>query len=289
MKAQPDFFCIGAAKAGTRWLYDQLLFHPQVWMPPMKELHYFDGGFRFAPEKAQAALARLLAGKRWTQKGLRRLDERDVVFRKHAATHRPGTVDFAWYGELFAPKGEAISGDITPAYSRLAPDMVSAIAQAFPRLKIILLVRDPVERYWSARAMGIRKRASGGIAGRELQAFYDEVRAKTPRVIARFSQVEAARIWRSAFGEQQFFIGQFDDLQSRADWLLAQIFTFLGIDADRVAVAVPADLNRKAGNWKPDMPADIRAKLADSFRDELRASAEEFGGAARTWAARYGF
>jgi hypothetical protein len=288
MNAQPDFLCIGAPKAGTRWLYDQLLFHPQVWMPPMKELHYFDGGFRFEPERAQAALRRLLGGKRWTQKGLRRLDERDVVFRRHAATHRPGTVDFAWYGALFAAKGDAISGDITPAYSRLAPDMVSAIARAFPNLKIILLVRDPVERYWSARAMGIRKRSSEGIAGRELQAFYDEIRAKTPRA-ARFSQVEAARLWGRAFGKDRMFIGQFDDLQSRADWLLAQIFGFLGIDANRVAVELPADFNRKAGNWKPDMPDDIRAMLAESFRDELRDGAEEFGGAARAWPSRYGF
>jgi hypothetical protein len=85
------------------------------------------------------------------------------------------------------------------------------------------------------------------------------------------------------------FIGQFDDLQSRADWLLAQIFGFLGIDANRVAVELPADFNRKAGNWKPDMPDDIRAMLAESFRDELRDGAEEFGGAARAWPARYGF
>ena len=40
--AGPDFFCIGAQKGGTRWLYDQLQLHPDFWMPPVKELHYFD-------------------------------------------------------------------------------------------------------------------------------------------------------------------------------------------------------------------------------------------------------
>src|SRR2546423_15689927 len=43
--AGPDFICIGAQKAGTGWLYEQLRNHPDFWMPPMKELHYFD---RFA-------------------------------------------------------------------------------------------------------------------------------------------------------------------------------------------------------------------------------------------------
>lgn len=29
----PDFICIGAQKAGTTWLYEQLRRHPDVWMP----------------------------------------------------------------------------------------------------------------------------------------------------------------------------------------------------------------------------------------------------------------
>jgi hypothetical protein len=39
---QPDFFCVGAQKGGTSWLYQQLQSHPDFWMPPIKELHYFD-------------------------------------------------------------------------------------------------------------------------------------------------------------------------------------------------------------------------------------------------------
>ena len=38
----PDFLCIGAQKSGTTWLYHNLKQHPQVWLPPVKELHYFD-------------------------------------------------------------------------------------------------------------------------------------------------------------------------------------------------------------------------------------------------------
>jgi hypothetical protein len=40
--ACPDFLCVGAQKAGTSWLYRQLEPHPDFWMPPVKELHYFD-------------------------------------------------------------------------------------------------------------------------------------------------------------------------------------------------------------------------------------------------------
>ena len=40
--ARPDFLCVGAQKGGTTWLYQQLDSHPDFWMPPVKELHYFD-------------------------------------------------------------------------------------------------------------------------------------------------------------------------------------------------------------------------------------------------------
>jgi hypothetical protein len=40
--AGPDFLCVGVHKGGTTWLYQQLDSHPDFWMPPLKELHYFD-------------------------------------------------------------------------------------------------------------------------------------------------------------------------------------------------------------------------------------------------------
>jgi len=38
----PSFLCIGAQKAATSWLFVTLQEHPDIWMPAIKELHYFD-------------------------------------------------------------------------------------------------------------------------------------------------------------------------------------------------------------------------------------------------------
>ena len=38
----PDFLTIGAEKAGTTWLHQQLAGHPSIRTPPMKELNYFN-------------------------------------------------------------------------------------------------------------------------------------------------------------------------------------------------------------------------------------------------------
>ncbi|MCC5022259.1 MAG: hypothetical protein J6386_05415 [Candidatus Synoicihabitans palmerolidicus] len=38
---QPDFLGIGSLKAGTTWLSEQLSAHPDIYLPPIKETHFF--------------------------------------------------------------------------------------------------------------------------------------------------------------------------------------------------------------------------------------------------------
>ena len=44
-----DILCIGTQKAGTSWLNNVLLEHPQIFMPPVNELHFFDRVRKAAP------------------------------------------------------------------------------------------------------------------------------------------------------------------------------------------------------------------------------------------------
>ena len=79
----PDFLCIGAQKGGTRWLYDQLQIHPDFWMPPVKELHYFDrrGRLRRLGESWPAGDKNLKrTNRRQAKLALRPLDQRDIDF-----------------------------------------------------------------------------------------------------------------------------------------------------------------------------------------------------------------
>jgi hypothetical protein len=278
----PDFLCVGSQKGGTGWLRDQLSHHPAVWLPPIGELHYFDRRFGPRAERLRARLDGLLAKRGSVAR--RRLDERDLAFMRHAVTYTGKTLDFAWYAQLFAPKGAAVSGDITPGYSTLQDDIVGGIAEAFPRLKILFLVRDPVERFWSQLAMRIRN--SGAKFDPE---DWDAVEALlvSPEFALRSFPTQTAKRWRNFFGPEQLFIGQFEDLQSRADWLLGEILEFLGLEPAAVK-ELPADHDRKAGAWKPTMPPGIRERLAEHFSDELRRCAQEFGGHAAQWPSKYG-
>ena len=38
----PTSFASARRKAGTTWLFEQLNWHDDFWMPPLKEVNYFD-------------------------------------------------------------------------------------------------------------------------------------------------------------------------------------------------------------------------------------------------------
>ena len=48
-------------------------------------------------------------------------------------------------------------GDITPRYAILPPESIKACHAAFPDLKLIFTIRNPVDRAWSAAKMALRQ------------------------------------------------------------------------------------------------------------------------------------
>lgn len=285
--AGPDFLCVGAQKGGTRWLYDQLQLHPDFWMPPIKELHYFD---RRAPAEASANLrlrtqedlAR--ANRRQAQLALRPLDQRDVDFLEAYVTMRWWWKDLDAYARLFALKGERLSGDVTPDYSALGERMIGRIMRRFPSAKVVFIARDPVERAWSHLTMHMRR---GTVArGLDGDAVLKLLRQRF--VATRSYPSEIAARWRRHVPDDQFGLFLFDDLAADADGLRRRILAFLGADPDKESGVIDAAFNRKQDLEKVPLTPEIRTLIAGHFAAELKASGEAFGGAAKGWAARYG-
>src|ERR1700751_3860857 len=114
---RPDFICIGAQKAGTGWLYEQLRAHPDFWMPPVKELHYFDRDWRKPRPEAQNRFENALRDAR---------DERDGTFIGRAIDlFRRQGMSLPGYTELFDPAADLITGDVTPGYSILPEERIA--------------------------------------------------------------------------------------------------------------------------------------------------------------------
>lgn len=133
----PDFMCVGAQKGGTGWLYEQLRFHPDFWMPPLKELHYFDRRWR-SPRAARKKSERLGQARATAR------DERDLRFLDAMEELQArDEIDLQGYTKLFASKGSLLSGDITPGYSTLEDEAIESITRHLPEMKVLFMARDP--------------------------------------------------------------------------------------------------------------------------------------------------
>jgi len=267
----PDFLCIGAHKAGSTWLYQQLDSHPDFWMPPVKELHYLN----------QLSRVQRAAGPRCR-------DERDRRFleRLQSLSAEPG-IDLENYGRLFEPKASLLSGDISPNYSTLGNKVIRQVVGYFRNLKVMFLARDPVERVWSHLSMEVHYR--------QIEPFdvtnIDEVNRNLLRrgmLLRSYPSAVVAR-WKRYVHPAQFRVYFFDDLQSNPAELRRSILYFLGADPDKPGSRLTADYNSWTKMEKLPLTDKVRSRLAKFFKKELKSCAARLGGPAREWPARYGF
>jgi hypothetical protein len=269
--ACPDVLCVGAQKGGTSWLYHQLDFHPDFWMPPIKELHYLDMLSRVKRRNPP-----------------RCKDERDQWFLARlvelsALPH----FDLGTYSQLFTPKAALLSGDITPAYSMLNDELIERVITYFPNLKVIFLARDPVERAWSQLSMAARDRNIAPFDSTDP----DEVMRNllSPGVFLRSYPSKIVRRWRRYVRPDLFRVYFFDDLERDPARLRRSILSFLGADPDKPSDPLKADYNAQARQEKLRLTDKVRSRVAQFFEQELKTCAEELGGPAKEWPARHGF
>jgi len=269
--AGPDFLCIGAHKAGTTWLYQQLDSHPDFWMPPVKELHYFD----------QLSRVQRPANPRCR-------DERDRRFleRLKSLSAEPG-IDLENYGRLFESKASLFSGDISPNYSTLSDEVIRQVVGYFSNLKVLFLARDPVERFWSHLSMEVHYRQIEPFDATDI----NEVNRNLSRrgmLLRSYPSAVVAR-WKRYVDSEQFRVYFFDDLQRNPAELRRSILRFLGADPDQPTGRLNADYNSWTRMEKLPLTNKVRSHLARYFKKELKTCAARLGGPARDWPARYGF
>ena len=265
----PDFICIGAQKAGTTWLYAQLAAHPDFWMPPRKEIHYFDE-----------------RGNRPIKPWWRTRDERDLRFQeKLQSLSAQFWLDLTNYGQLFAAKESLLSGDITPAYSMLPDEIIAMVTRQFPKAKVIFLARDPVERAWSQISMSVQ---TGGRVPFDVNDPAEVVRQLLhPGVVQRSHPSMIVARWRRHVAPGQFGLFFFDDLKNQPAELCRSIIAFLGGDPDKPGHRIRPEDNYNSGKTLP-LSEEVRVHLAEFFARELRACSVELGGRATDWPSRYG-
>lgn len=154
---------VGAQKAGTTWLARYLGEHPEVYVSRLKELHYFDAVYptpsRVDVGKRMIRLAKEVSEgleRNGSRVNIKMLDKLLTVIDRLQMQADPKNYPYMRFFRERV-KEESVFCDITPGYSLLDAVGYRAIIDMHPRVRFIFLMRDPIERYWSALRMGVRK------------------------------------------------------------------------------------------------------------------------------------
>ena len=212
--SRPNFFLVGAGKSGTTTLHRWLSSHPQIYFPRLKEPNYYT----FLGEDP-ATLEPL---------------DRDYATRC-ITTARD-------YERLYqAVAGETIIGDASPLYL-YHPRVASRIHSDVPNAKILIVLRNPLERAYSDYRMHVRH----GREDRDFRNSISEDQGTFRLLVGCYAQksLYADQVIRylELFGRENVLITLFDDLENDPRAMMASIFAFLGID-DRFECNIAERLN----------------------------------------------
>ena len=214
----PDFFIVGAAKAGTTAFHRLLSEHPGLFLPEHKEPHFY-------------ALANTTAP-------LLRPDGKPAMIMD-SVIHDQGA-----YRALFAERGQRVAGEASISYLYL-PGTAQTLRRECPDAKIIAILRDPVERAFSSY-LHLRRELLEPLTFERALAAESERIAGNVGLLWRY--VDAGRYARqldpylAAFPRERIHIVIYDDYRADPRGTLREVFRFLGVD-DRFEPDTDARVN----------------------------------------------
>ena len=216
----PDFVGVGAQKAGTSWWFELISEHPGV--ADRSDLH------------------------------------KELHYLTRFCVEPFGPAEIERYHQWFPRRDGTIAGEWTPDYLAY-PWVAPILAEAAPEAKILVLVRDPVDRFRSGltfrRRMGAPN-TSVTVADAVRQGFY-------ARWLNRLYEY---------FPAGQVLVQQYEQCRSDPEGQLDITYEFLGLDPFR-----PPDLRREinvSAGAKVELAPEAAERLAAVYRDDMAELAE---------------
>lgn len=284
----PHFLCIGMPKAGTDWLYEAFRANKNYLMLPIKELHHFDQ--RHADGRFEKLQERLERRSKDTALMVKKWD----VFQRRLDAYRDSNYSHESYRALFSIGRKKLSGDITPAYCTLPPEEVAEIRQVLPQVKVLFLVRHPVERAWSHYLMILRRELREykfSVLGKLKKKTLEDMRKtytlhqffSSNNMLQRSFPSHVMENW-SQF-EDDLMIIDFQDIVQNPFDVCKKVFEFTGAPHAECLTPEVFTLpeNRKSKSKSLPMTEEDRKFLREFFADEIKACKTHFPEIAKGW------
>ena len=225
----PDFVGVGIQRCGTTRWFDLIASHPEVELPRGRRPGYWST----------------------TAKELHYFD------RFYAGGSSASELDR--YGEYFPRAEGRKTGEWTPLYVS-APWIPPLLAAAAPHARLLVLVRDPVERLRSALALGARVASRRGVAPSRY--------APLDAFCRGLYHLQLTGLLRH-FDRSQILVLQYERCSEQPLAELRRTFEFIGV---RDSAFEPPDLDSAPQRQaeKPALDADTRAAYVRAYSDDVR-------------------
>ena len=201
--------------------------------------------------------------------------------------------DTTWYERQFAPRklfGETrITGEASPFYL-LHPRVPQRVQSLLPDAKLLVVLRNPVDRAFSHYQHNLRKKVWAADktqtpTPREPLSFEDALAAEEDRLHGEMERLRADENYRSralllhsyqtrghyaeqlerwfeVFPRERFCIVENDELAADAHGTTARVLAFLGLPPVKLENAA----RKNVGNYAQQMAPETRAALVEYFR-----------------------
>lgn len=243
----PTFLIIGANKAGTTSLYNYLAEHPDIFMSAVKEPSFFS----------------LIST----------VDDRDDTTAEVTLEESVYTLES--YQALFA-EGATVKarGEASTSYL-YSLGAVEAIKQDVPQVKLIAILRNPVERAYSNylmyRKLGLESEAEFLPAILEEEDCLANDLPSNRKYLQLGFYYDTLKHYYDLFDPAQIRIYLYEEWQEKPFEVIKDIFQFLEVDDNFVP-----DMTRKhnvssfpVGMVKPPFTSLARQRLIDIYRDDI--------------------
>jgi hypothetical protein len=251
----PDFLIVGPQRTGTTWLHANLRWHPEIYLSEPKEIFYFSRLKTPDNPRFQSAdlgwYLSLFRDPPW-----RWLVRQAMSLRHHRRPHLPRVI-----------------GEATASYAALDEDVITEVATLNPDIRIIMMVRDPVERAWSHAKKDLVRNAGRrfeDVAPEEFRAFF-----RDPYQIQCARYGENLERWRRHLQDGAVLVARYEDVSERPEELLVEVMDFLGVSSGPryLGPQVREEVN-PAGSGR--IPEDYRRDLEEVLAAELASWRESF-------------
>lgn len=182
-----DFVGIGVERAASRWLFEQLREHPEICASKIKEVNFFSDRDLHWPEIKNLRYGRGLA----------------------------------WYQSHFSHCQNGVKGEFTPTYI-YSPKAAKRIKKHFPKAKLIVSLRDPVERAFSHYLHVKSLALIGNISFEEALKSHDVY-------LDRGFYFKHLSHYYSLFPRDQIWVTLVEDIKKDPKKMIQSLYRFLGL------------------------------------------------------------